>query len=170
MPDEATEAQAPEANADTEPKQDAEPQEDAPKTFDADYVKTLRSEAAGWRVKAQQNAEKLEEYEEAQKSEIEKAQSKAEKEAARAAEAQAKLTRYEVAQEKNVPAELIPLLSGSDRETLEGQADLIVKHASNEPTPAPEFDGGAREPAEDSDPAAAHDQSVLGLLGLKNTP
>jgi hypothetical protein len=169
MPDEATQAEAPEAEAKPESETDA-PQEDAPKTFDADYVKQLRAENAKWRVEAQQAREKAEEYEEAQKSEIEKAQSKAEKEAAKAAEAQAKLTRYEVAQEKSVPAELIPLLSGSDRETLEAQADLIVKHASNEPTPPPEFDGGAREPAEDSDPAAAHDQSVLGLLGLKNTP
>jgi hypothetical protein len=167
MPDEATQAEAPEAEAKPESETDA-PQEDAPKTFDADYVKQLRAENAKWRVEAQQAREKAEEYEEAQKSEIEKAQSKAEKEAAKAAEAQAKLTRYEVAQEKSVPAELIPLLSGSDRETLEAQADLIVKNVTGKPAPDPEFDGGAREPAGESDPATAHDQNILGLLGLKN--
>jgi leucyl-tRNA synthetase len=167
MPDEATQAEAPEANADTTPEQDATP-EDAPKVFDADYVKQLRAENAKWRVEAQQAREKAEEYEEAQKSEIEKAQSKAEKEAARAADAQAKLLRYEVAQEKSVPAELIPLLSGSDREALEAQADLIVSNVAGKTEPTPEFDGGAREPAPDSDPAAAHDQNILGLLGLKN--
>jgi hypothetical protein len=167
MPDEA-QAEAPEANAETEQTPEAQSPEDAPKVFDAVVVKELRNENAKRRVENQQLREKLEEYEEAQKSEVEKLQSKAEKEAAKAAEAQAKLTRYEVAQEKSVPAELIPLLSGSDRETLEGQADLIVKNVTGKPAPDPEFDGGAREPAGESDPATAHDQNILGLLGLKN--
>jgi hypothetical protein len=166
MPDEAPEAQAPEAEANTEPKQGAESQEDAPKTFDADYVKQLRAENAKWRIQAQEAREKAEEYEEAQKSEIEKAQSKAEKEAKRAAEAESKLTRFQVAQEKAVPAELIPLLSGSDRETLEAQADLIVKHASDkQETPQADFDGGPREPAGETDPVQGFNESVLAALG-----
>jgi hypothetical protein len=168
MPDEAPQAEAPEAEAETTSETE-ESQEDSPKTFDADYVKQLRAENAKWRVEAQQAREKAEEYEEAQKSEIEKAQSKAEKEAKRAADAESQLTRFQVAQEKAVPAELIPLLSGSDRETLEAQADLIVKNVTAQPEPTPEFDGGAREPAGESDPAQAHDQNILGLLGLKNT-
>jgi hypothetical protein len=167
MPEEATQAEAPEANAETESETDPTPEAE-PQTFDKEYVKQLRAENAKWRVEAQQAREKAEEYEEAQKSEIEKTQSKAEKAEARATQAEAKLLRYEVAQEKNVPAELIPLLSGSDRESLEGQANLIVKNVSNQPAPDPEFDGGAREPAGESDPATAHDQNILGLLGLKN--
>ncbi len=56
-----------------EPQQ--EPQEGDPKSFDADYVKKIRDEAAKYRTEARSNADaakRLAEIEDAQKSEAEK--------------------------------------------------------------------------------------------------
>ena len=137
-------------------------------TFDKEYVSSLRSEAAKWRIEAQQRAEKLEEYEEANKSEVEKAQGKASKAEQRAAEAEAKLLRYEVAADKQVPADALDLLTGNTREELEAKADKLLSlvKSRTENNETPDFDGGAREPAEETDPARGHDEAVLKLLGL----
>lgn len=119
-------------------------------------IKKLRAEAAQYRTKAQ-------ELEDAQKSEIDKALTKAQRAESAKAEAEAKLLRYEVAQEKEVPAKLVPLLTATTREELEAQASLILENAK----PAtPEFDGGAREPApEPKAPDAAHNELAAALLG-----
>lgn len=164
-PEQPAEGQAPEA---TESKEGQEPQDTSSesKTYDEAYVKELRAENAKRRVDAQKLEERLEELEGANKSEAEKAQTKATKAEQRAAEAEAKLLRYEVAQEKEVPAALVPLLSATSREGLEEQADLILKNAVSS-APAPEFDGGARDPApEPKTPAQAHDEVILRLAGL----
>ena len=139
-----------------------------PAKFDADYVKQLRAENAKWRIEAQQRQEKLEEYEESQKSELEKAQTKAQKLEQAKADAEAKLLRFEVAAEKQVPADALDLLTGNTREELEAKADKLLALVKNrtETDETPDFDGGAREPAEDTDPAKAHDNAVLKLLGL----
>lgn len=73
----------------------------APKTFDETYVKKLRDEAASWRTKAQEAANKVKEFETAQMTEsdrlkAEAQQAKAEAEAAKAAARQA-LARAEIA-------------------------------------------------------------------------
>jgi hypothetical protein len=102
------------ATPDATPTVETPPKEE-PKAFDAEYVKTLRGENAQWRIKAQQAEERAQELEDAQKSELEKAQTKAQREAERAAEAQAKLLRFEVAAEKQVPAEALDLLTGNTR-------------------------------------------------------
>ncbi len=134
-----------------------------PQQFDADYVKQLRSEAAKYRTEAQEAKSKVQEFEDANASEVEKAQNKATKEAERASAAEAKLLRYEVANEKNVPAKLVPLLTASDRESLESQADLILENAKPE---TPDFNGGAREPApEPKTPEEQHRDLILGALG-----
>jgi hypothetical protein len=167
MPDQEStpdEGQKPEAGK----KDDADKPEsaDQPKTFDKEYVSSLRSEAADWRIKAQQATEKLQEYEEANASELEKAQNKATKAEQAKAEAEGKLLRFEVAAEKQIPADALDLLSGSTREELEARADRIldlIKSRTNDKQ-EPDFDGGAREPAEDTDPESAHNKLVADLL------
>lgn len=52
-------------------------QEPEAKTFDADYVKKLREEAASWRTKAQEAAGKVAEFEAAKLTESEKLQKEA---------------------------------------------------------------------------------------------
>lgn len=136
-------------------------------TFDADYVKQLRAEAASHRKEAQEVKQRLQELEDRDASELEKAQNKVTKEAQRAEAAEARLTRYEVAAEKQVPAEAVELLTGSTREELEAQADKILSFAAKPEAPAPEFDGGAREPApEVLTPEQSHNRLFLEQLGL----
>lgn len=112
-------------------------------------------------------AARLDEIEAENATEIEKANRAKTKAEQDAAEAKTKLLRYEVAQEKEVPAKLVPLLTATDKESLEAQADLILENAK----PAePSFDGGAREPApEPKTPEEQHNQQLLQMLGLTQT-
>lgn len=141
----------------------ADPPADDPKVFDADYVRKLRSEAAAHRKEAQEAKAKNDEYENAQRSELEKAQAKTTKAEQRAAEAEAKLLRFEIATEKQVPSKLVPLLTGKTREELEAQAALLLENAK----PAdPDFDGGPRDPSPPAKTAdMAHNELVMGLFG-----
>lgn len=68
-------------------------------------------------------ASKLAEFEEAQKTEAQRAQERLEAAEKRAAELEAKATRAEVAAAKGVPA---ALLSGSTQEELEASADALI--------------------------------------------
>lgn len=160
----------PKAAEPTEPKPADKPPEGETQTFDKEYVSKLRGEAADWRIKAQQATEKLSEYEEANKSELEKAQGKATKAEQRAAEAEAQLIRFEVAADKQLPKELVPRLRGNTREELEADADELLNLVKNrtETETKPDFDGGAREPAPETDPAKGFNDSALAALGLLN--
>lgn len=151
-----TPTEAPEAEAET-------------KTFDANYVKSLRAEAARYRKEAAAAKAKAEEYEDAQKTELEKAQARAEKESKVAADATAKLTRFEVATEKGITGNLMELLTGDSREELEAKADLILESVKPAEEPTPSFDGGPRETAEEpKDPATAgHNEWLMGVIGGK---
>jgi hypothetical protein len=144
----------------------AQRSESEPKAFDADYVKSLRSENAQWRIKAQQAEERAQEFEDSQKTELEKAQSKAAKLEQAAKDYESKLLRLEVATEKGLPKELIPRLQGSTPEELAADADellALVKSRTENETP-PDFDGGVREPAESTDPAVAHNRKIAELI------
>lgn len=163
MADEATpapEGQEPDTPAPT----DATPSE--PKTFDEAYVKQLRSEAAASRKARQDLEAKIAEFEERDKTELEKLSGKVTKAEAERDQAKAALLRFEVAQEKEVPARLVPLLTGKTREELEAQAALILDNAK----PAdPDFEGGVREPAPPAKaPDEAHNEFVMGLFGGTN--
>lgn len=106
----------------------------------------------------------LEAREEAEKSDLEKAQGKVQKAEGAKAEAEAKLLRYEVASEKEIPAKLVPLLTATDREGLEAQADLILENAPKQPE-NPDFGGGAREPApENKTPEEEHNALIAKLF------
>lgn len=161
----AEEAEAPEGQEPTTPAaEDAAPTTPDPKTFDEGYVKQLRAEAAAGRKARQDLEAKIAEFEERDKSETEKLTGKITKAEQKAAEAESKLLRYEVAQEKNVPAKLVPLLTGQTREDLEAQAALILEN----PKPAePDFDGGPREPAGPAKtPEEEHNELFLKQLGI----
>jgi hypothetical protein len=149
-------AEAPEAEAES-------------KQFDEGYVKKLRAEAAKYRTEAQEAKAKAQEYEDAQKTELEKAQDRLTQTETAKAEAEAKLLRYEVAAEKNVPANLLELLVGGSKEELEQKADLILENVKPAEAPQATFDGGPREPApEPKTPDQAHNDLVIGLLGKTN--
>jgi hypothetical protein len=151
------------------PAESKTPEPTGEKVFDAAYVAELRKEAAKYRTEAQEAKGKAEEYENAQKSELEKAQGKLSKVEQAKSEAEAKLLRYEVAQEKEVPAKLVPLLTGSTKEELESQANLILENVKAGES-KPDFDGGAREPvAEPLSPEAQHNKDILGLFGIAAT-
>jgi hypothetical protein len=157
-------AEAPKDDANTQTPESAE----SPKTFDADYVKSLREENAKRRIEAQQLTERLEELEERDKSELERAVSKVSKAEKRAADAEGNLLRFQIAAEKQVPKELIQRLQGNTREELEADADellsLVKSRTDNENTP--DFDGGAREPAPELDPETGFNKTALQVLGL----
>lgn len=159
--------EAPEAQ--DAPAQDVEPVEaqavESEKKFDEAYVKKLRAEAAKHRTEAAAAKAKAEEYEDAQKSEIERAQSKLAKVEKAKAEAESKLLRYEVATERAVPSELVALLTAETREGLDEQADLILKNAVQADPPPTSFDGGSRESAPDTrSPGQAHNAAIVDLL------
>lgn len=133
-------------------------------TFDAAYVKELRAEAAKNRKEAADLKAQIQEHEDSQKSELEKAQAKAQKAEQATAEAAAKLLRYEVASEKEVPPKFVVLLTASTKEELEVQADLILENAK---PASPDFDGGARTSADEpKSPEEAHRDTILQVLGV----
>lgn len=165
-------AQAQEATpAPAEDQQAAEAPEatEEPKVFDEGYVKKLRAEAAKYRTEAQEAKAKAQEYEDAQKSELERAQDKLTQIETAKAEAEAKLLRYEVASEKNIQGNLVDLLTGTSKEELEAQADLILENVKPAEAPQATFDGGPRVPApEPKTPDQAHNELIVGLLGKTN--
>lgn len=137
-------------------------------TFDADYVKTLRAEAARHRKEAQEAKAKAAEYEERDKSELEKLTGKLSRLEQEKANAESALLRFEVAAEKEVPSDYLDLLVGSTRDELEAKADKIVQLAkSRNNNDSPDFDGGAREPAPEAlTPEQQHNKDLLNMLGL----
>lgn len=168
---ESTPQEGEKPNPAPEPK---DPPKSEPSGFDAlpeetkAEIRKLRAEAASNRKEAQEAKAKVEEFEQANASELEKAQGKLTKAEQAKAEAEAKLLRYEVAQEKEVPAKLVPLLTATTKEDLEAQADLILENAK---PASPDFDGGAREPApEPKDASEAHNELVAKIFGLQKQP
>lgn len=139
------------------------------KTFDESYVKKLRAEAAKHRKEAAEAKAKAQEYEDAQKSELERAQDKLTQLETAKADAEARLLRYEVAAEKNVPGNLMDLLVGDSKEELEAKADLILENVKPAEAPQATFEGGPREPAPEPKTAdQAHNELIVGLLGKSN--
>lgn len=151
---------------------------DAPasKTFTQDQVNDLIAKEKGKiqsryegfdRIKAK--AEELDRIKEENASELDKAQGKLSKAEERAQQAEAKLLRFEVAAEKQVPSDALDLLTGNTREELEAKADKLLElvKSRTDTDKEPDFDGGPREPAPDpKTPEAAHNEDVLKLLGI----
>lgn len=164
------EAPADEQGQEPTPESGQEPQQEAEETLDVERAKAkiakANKEAEGLRRRLHEAEQKVSEFEDRDKSELEKLTDQLQAEQKRAQEAQARLLRFEVATEKKVPTEAIDLLSGSTKEELEAQADRILSIAKQESAPAPSFDGGARDPApEPKTPEQAHNDFLLQLAG-----
>jgi hypothetical protein len=72
-------------------------------------------------------ARRLQEIEDANKSDIEKANAAVETEKKRAEAAEAKSLRYEVALEKSIPPKLMKFLTGTTQEEIEQSADELLE-------------------------------------------
>jgi hypothetical protein len=118
-PETTVEVAEPQGNAETDWKAQARKWEARAKEAQAD-----RELAAKWR-----------EYESSQKSEHEKLAEELAKANAIASEATSKLTRYEVAAEKGIPAEAIDLLNGSTKEDLEAAAEKLLSLIADQSKP-----------------------------------
>lgn len=138
-----------------------------PTTFDADYVKKLREEAAKYRTEAKTNADaaaKLAKLEEDQKSETQKLADAATAAKAEAEAAKADALRWRVAAKHGISdddAELF--LTGTDEATLTKQAERLTervvaktKNGNRAPTE------GRTPPAPGTDPVR---ELARGLFG-----
>lgn len=146
--------------------------QDQQTTFDADYVKALRAEAAKYRTEAKANAEaaaKLAELEESQKTEAQRLADAAAAAQRDAETARADALRWRIAAKHGISdsqAELF--LTGSDEETLQKQAEALAALGStngtttNRPGPRPDLSQGARSGAPGAGNPAADFANFIG--------
>jgi membrane protein involved in colicin uptake len=117
-----------------QPQEGAEQQTAEAKTFDADYVKKLRDEAAKYRTEAKANADaakKLAEIEEANSTEAEK-QAKRRAEAEERAKAlEVKANRADVASETGIPADLLAGPEDTSTDAIKAYAAKVIAFTEN---------------------------------------
>jgi len=114
-----------------------------PQTFDEAYVKEIRAEAARYRTSAKELADRLKEFEDRDKSDLEKLTDTATTAEQRAAKAEARLARIDVCHEVGLDPKHAGRLQGSTPEELKQDAEEFRKALGGEARVA--FDGGARE-------------------------
>ena len=157
---------APTENTDPAP---TEPQEGKdPETFDAEYVKKLRAEAADYRTKAKANAkaaEQLAAIEEANKTEAQRAADALAAAQRDAENARAEALRFRIASKFQVSDEDADLfLTGTDEETLTRQAERLSARAADSKK------SGNHVPREGRTPAAAPDDDRAAVRAIFVTP
>jgi hypothetical protein len=106
------------------------PNDDGAKTFDADYVKKLRDEAARYRTEAKANADAAKRLADIEADKAKAEQTAAEREAAaeaRATQAEARAMKLDVAFEKGLTPAQAKRLVGANRDELEADADEILR-------------------------------------------
>jgi DNA repair exonuclease SbcCD ATPase subunit len=160
----AVEGQEPAEGAGTPP----EGQEPEGKNYSQAYVQQLRREAASSRTRQSELEERLQEYEDKDKSELERLSTKTSEAERRATDAESRLLRYEIAAEHGLGMEAAAFLSGSTREEIELRAEELGKLLADKGRPpAGGFDGGARQPVpEHKTPEEAHNDLLLKSLGM----
>jgi hypothetical protein len=159
-PDEGT---TPDTGDDKKP--DA-PEASGQKTYSEPYVRSLRKEASGYRTRLAELEEKLQEFEDRDKSEQEKLASKLASVETRAAEAETRLLRFEVANEHGLDLAAAGFLTGTTREEIEHRASELVKLLKDKGKQSAGFDGGARQPvAEKGPPEQEHNDFLMRALG-----
>ena len=95
---------------------------------------------------------KLQKYEDAKKSDLDKLTERATTAEKSAADAQAELLRYRVARDKKIPAEWVDRLRGSTQEDLEADADSLLEAlGTQQQRQTPNYDGGVRQTAKPTD-------------------
>ena len=133
------------SNDDTSTTESTEQQaeaQDAPRVYDEAYVANLRAEAAKYRTKARDNAtaaEELSQLREAQMSETDKANARAQAAETRAAEAEARAVRADIAREHKLDAEDAALLDGMTDEGAMRALAARLARAADVPPPATGF-------------------------------
>lgn len=138
-------------------EQRTQEEDDGRQTFDADYVKRLRAEAASYRTRAQEAEGKVRTFEDRDKTEQQRLEERATTAEGRASAAETKLMRFEIALDKGIPSRLINRLQGSTREELEQDADNLMQEfglgeGGQAPT-RPDFGAGVRSSGGNGDDA-----------------
>lgn len=109
-------------------------------------------------------AERLDELEEAQRTETEKLANERDGLKEKLGPLETENLRLRVALDKNLPSQLIDRLKGGTKEEMETDADELMKLVGGREETT-DFDGGARTtPAEKKTPEAAHNDFIQGLL------
>ncbi len=112
-------------------------------TFDADYVRGIREEAAKYRTEAKAAADKLKEREDAELSASEKATKEAKESQERADKAERELLRVQVATKKQLSPSMAARLVGDTKDELEKDADKLLKDLGPGAAGGGGFDQGA---------------------------
>lgn len=142
-------ATAAEAAPGTEPqgadsgKPPSEPPTNPPAAPAQDDETDWKAEARKWESRAKENSaakKRLDELEEAAKTDLEKATSRAEAAERRAAELEALTLRREVAEARGLPLAAATRLTGTTREELEADADQLAALIGQETNPSPRPD------------------------------
>lgn len=134
----APEQGAPSADTETETPAPAPQPEDVSglkKALEAE--RKARRDADAALKELQPLAAKAKEAEEANKSEVQRAMEALDGERRARTEAETKLLRFEVANDKGIPAELVRFLTGSTRDELEDAADSLLAAVNKTTKPKP---------------------------------
>jgi hypothetical protein len=137
------------------------------RTYSESYVKQLRREAQGNRQRLSELEEKLQEYEDRDKSETQRLTESVTAAERRAAQSEERLLRYEIVAERNLPMTAAAFLTGTTREEMELRAEELEKLLAEQGRPATGgYDGGARAPVPDTrSPEEAHNDLLMRSLG-----
>lgn len=151
-----------------QPPEGGEEQQDPNKTFDAEYVANLRKEAAKYRTEAKANAEaaqRLSQMEEAQKTELQRLQERAEQAEARLAQTEIQSMHARLAAEYGVPVEAI---HGDDEDTARQSAQTVVEWASSTFQPKKKVPArGLQSGASSSDRLSGKERAAQALRQMR---
>lgn len=148
--------------AEGQEQQPAEKVEPEGKTFSEAYVKQLREEAAGYRVR-------LKEIEDAEKSDLQKAQEAAESAQAELAASKAEAARLRIAAKHGIGEDHLELLTGTDEEELEAKAvklATLIKTPTNE-EPQRKGAWAPFDPDEGKSPSSKTEPAAPGMGTLR---
>ena len=150
-------ADEPTDEPENEPTGEPEPQDDPPEPGKGEDEPDWKAEARKWEKRAKQNSDaaaRLQELEDAQKTEQEKLTEKLSATEKRAADAELRAARLEVATEKGLPKSSVKFLTGTTPEELEESADELLSLISPDDD---EPSGPSRRPRERLKPGASPD-------------
>jgi len=142
MSEQTTEQPAQPDTTETQPQGDP-----APKPLGPNGEKALQDERAQRKAAEKQAADfkkRLDALEQANLTEVEKAQRAAQDAQTQLAELTRQNLRNKVALEKGVPADLVDFLSGDSEDEIAAKADLLLKRINAPTTPKPDLSQGAR--------------------------
>lgn len=122
-------------------------QEPEPQTFDREYVQQLRAEAARHRTEAQEAKSRVEEFERANQTDLERVSGERDTLKSELEPTKQENLRLRVALDKKLPPELVDRLKGGTKEEMEADADSLLELVGQQ-QPPPNFGGGPRRPAD----------------------